>query len=329
MIEFNLPKELIAQYPVAPRDSARLLVYARESKKIIDAVFADLPSYLPKQTTLAINNSKVENCRWLFNDAKTEIFVLEKLDTHTILAMVRPGKAFALGQTLQLTDWLQAETLNIDADGFRTLKLSVSHDDVRLKAFEHIPLPPYIVQNDDLSQQYQTVYAKHLGSKAAPTAGLHFTPQLLQKIRKLHPVAEVTLHVGLGTFAKLTAEQLSHGHLHEEYYAIQPSSADILNTATHITAVGTTTVRTLESRATDNRHFESTTVAASTDILIQPGYKFKSIDALITNFHLPSTSLLLLVEAFIGSEAELQKIYNHAIQNKYRFYSFGDAMLIL
>lgn len=327
MISFELPQELIAQEPASPRDHARLLVYDRTTKVITDAIFKDILHYLPKSSTIVVNDSKVEQCRYLFDDGKTELFVLEKLDTHTVRAMVRPGKRFKLGDNAILTDWLQAEVTAIDADGFRTLKLNMPHDDKRLAAYEHIPLPPYIAQNDSLATEYQTVYAKPLGSKAAPTAGLHFTDGLLAKIQKSHPLAKVTLHVGLGTFAKLTDEQLAAGRLHKEQYEVSPTVAAQLNNAKHITAVGTTTVRTLESNKRSYGNF--TAVKESTDILIQPGYTYNAVDSLITNFHLPSTSLLLLVEAFVGSATELQRVYDHAIANRYRFYSFGDAMLIL
>jgi S-adenosylmethionine:tRNA ribosyltransferase-isomerase len=323
MITFELPEELIAQEPARPRDSARLLVYDRSTRTITDSVFSELNSFLVKDSTLVVNNSKVEHCRWLFNDGKTELFVLEKLDQFTIRALVRPGRKFKLHDTVLLNDWLSAQVTGIDTDGIRTLKLSVMHDDERLKAIEHVPLPPYIAQNDRLAQEYQTIYAKPLGSKAAPTAGLHFTAELLEKTKQQHDYEEVTLHVGLGTFAGLTDENFKTGRLHEEWYEIDDTVAQALRSATHVTAVGTTSVRTLES------WFASGKLAANTSIFIQPGYEFKRVNSLITNFHLPGTSLLLLVEAFVGSESELQRIYNHAISEKYRFYSFGDAMLIL
>ena len=323
MITFKLPNNLIAQEPAHPRDSARLLVYDRTTRKITDAIFRDLPQYLRPKTTLVLNNSKVEHCRWLFDSDKTEIFVLQKLDRHTIRAMVRPGKRFRVGKDYKINEWLSVETLAVDQDGIRTLKLSVQHDDPRLAKYEHVPLPPYIEQNDDLADEYQTVYAKPLGSKAAPTAGLHFTDSVLHKIQESHKIVEVTLHVGLGTFAPLTDQQIAAGKLHEEFYTIENDSLTDLENASHITAVGTTTTRTLESWK------NSGNTAGYTDIFIQPGYKFRAVDSLITNFHLPGTSLLLMVEAFVGSAPELKRIYNHAIANQYRFYSFGDAMLIL
>ena len=323
---FELPDELIAQAPVLPRDHARLLVYDRKTKQITDDYFYNLPKYLPSKTTLVVNNSKVENCRWLF-EGGIEVFVLQKLDMHTITAMVRKGNKFKVGSTMQLTDWLTVETLAIDSDGFRTLRLNVMHDDPRFVDYEHVPLPPYIPQNDDLADEYQTVYAKPLGSKAAPTAGLHFTDELLAKISDDHAIAQLTLHVGLGTFATLTTEQLDSGHLHAELFTVDAENAVKIGNAKHITAVGTTTVRTLETLA--KRGQIGQTANGSTDILIQPPYEFQSVDAMITNFHLPSTSLLLLVGAFIGSREELLRIYDHAIAQKYRFYSFGDSMLVL
>jgi S-adenosylmethionine:tRNA ribosyltransferase-isomerase len=329
MIDFILPKELIAQEPAIPRDSARLLVYNRESKKIIDTVFSELPNYLASNTTLVVNNSKVEHCRWLLDNGKTEIFVLEKLDNHTVRALVRPGKKFRLNETTELNNWLKAETTAIDKDGIRTIKLNVQHDDSRLNSIEHIPLPPYIAQNDLLAEEYQTIYAKPLGSKAAPTAGLHFTKNLINKISESHELLEVTLHVGLGTFAGLTEENLASGKLHKERFEVTKEVARKLKKANHITAVGTTTTRTLESTVQGTSLYSTDGLKGETDIFIQPGYEFKLVDSIITNFHLPGTSLLLMVEAFVGSEEETQRIYNHAISQKYRFYSFGDAMLLI
>ncbi len=333
---FNLPEELIAQAPVHPRDHARLLVYSLTDGSITDDYFYNLPKYLAADATLVLNNSKVENCRWLFDAGRTELFVLEKNDPYTVRAMVRPGRKFKLGTKLPLTEWLQAEVTAIDSEGIRTLRLNVPHNDERLKAYEHIPLPPYIEQNDKLADEYQTVYAKPPGSLAAPTAGLHFTPELLEALKTKHTFAEVTLHVGLGTFAKLTDENLVTGTLHSEHYEITDATAYILNIASHVTAVGTTTIRTLESVRRDAPEFSAG--FGETDTFIRPGYRFKAVDSVITNFHLPSTSLLMLIAAFIADKkgldesaaaAELMRIYRHAIEQKYRFYSFGDAMLLV
>lgn len=323
MIDFTVPEKLIAQTPASPRDGARLLVYDRHSKTITDAVFRDVLDYLPADTTVVVNNSKVEHCRWLFDGGKTEVFVLEKLDTHTIRALVRPGKKFRIGKAVQLTDWLCVETTAIDDEGIRTLKLSVPHDAPKLDEFEHVPLPPYIAQDDDLADEYQTVYAKPLGSKAAPTAGLHFTPVLLDKVKSQRGYQEVTLHVGLGTFASLTEDNYASGTLHEELYEISDTARTVLAKASHVTAVGTTSARTLESWKKTGK------TSGGTDIFIQPGYEFQRVDSMITNFHLPGTSLLLMIEAFVRSKTEMQRIYDYAIAENYRFYSFGDAMLLL
>lgn len=334
--QFDLPEELIAQTPAHPRDHARLLVYRLADGSITDEVFYNLPKYLPESSVLAVNDSKVEQCRWLFDDGKTELFVLEKTDDKTLRAMVRPGRRFKTGASVQLTDWLSAKVISIDTDGIRTLRLNVSHDDRRLKAYEHIPLPPYIAQDDSLADEYQTVYAKPPGSLAAPTAGLHFTPELLDTIGASHAIAQVTLHVGLGTFAKLTEEHLKTNRLHEEWFHISEDAAKVIGGANHVTAVGTTTIRSLESAAAQDGTVRAT--ARPTDIFIRPGYTFKAVDSVITNFHLPSTSLLMLVAAFIADKKgmsepsatkELRRIYEHAIDNKYRFYSFGDATLLV
>lgn len=335
---FELPKELIAQLPASPRDHARLLVYDRKSKKIFDDYFYNLLTYLPNPTLVVANNSKVEHCRMLFEGGKKEIFVLEKANNKTVRALVRPGKQFKLGKTIQLTDSISATVKAVDAEGIRTIEFNESLDHADVVAAQHVPLPPYIAQNDTLASEYQTIYARQLGSKAAPTAGLHFTSELKKKVQQERDWAEVTLHVGLGTFASLTEENLKTGTLHEEWYEVDLQTAKKISQAPHVTAVGTTSVRTLESSKACHLHSnpersfdfaQDDTLGGSTDIFIQPGYNFKRVDSLITNFHLPGTSLLLLVAAFIGSEQELMRIYGHAIKQKYRFYSFGDCMLII
>jgi len=330
MIEFVLPKELIAQEPARPRDHARLLVYDRRTKKITDDYFYNLLQYLPDPTLVVVNNSKVDHCRYLFDNGRREIFALESVNDKTVRALVRPGKVFKLGKTVQLTDKVAVEVTAVDEEGIRTIGFSETLDHPDLVNARHVPLPPYIAQNDELAAEYQTIYAKTNGSKAAPTAGLHFTKELEDRVKKERDWAEVTLHVGLGTFAPLTEKQLKAGHLHEESYEIEPMVAKKIAKAKHVTAVGTTSVRTLESVFLQGVSLQQgDSLQGSTDILIQPGYEFKRVDSLITNFHLPGTSLLLLVEAFLGSEEELISIYNHAIKQKYRFYSFGDAMLII
>lgn len=330
MLDFKLPQELIAQEPAHPRDHARLLVYYFKTGKIIDDYFYNIDKYLSKHTTLVVNDSKVEKCRWIFG--KIEIFVLEKLNDKTVVALVRPGKKFRIGDKIVLAEDIVAEVTAINNDGHRTLRLNVNTDDPRLINYEHVPLPPYIAQNDKLAEEYQTVFADPLGSKAAPTAGLHFTDELLQKISDEHDIAKVTLHVGLGTFANPTEEQIKNKHLHGETYWVDDENHSKIFGASHVTSVGTTSTRTIESIARTDKKTDSTS------IFIQPGDKFEIVDSLITNFHLPGTSLLMLVAALLAdkkslspqaAEDELMRIYNHAIENKYRFYSFGDAMLLV
>ncbi len=325
--DYDLRDELIAQEPVQPRDHARLLVYERDSGEIIDDHFYNLTEYLPKYTTLVLNNSKVEKCRLLFDDGHKEIFVLHTANNRTVKALVRPGKKFKKGETVQLTDTISARILAVDEEGIRTLEMNPPLDDEVYEEYKHTPFPPYIEQNESLSDEYQTVYAKDKGSKAAPTAGLHFTDSLLGEIDKSGiQRAEITLHVGLGTFAPVKSDTIEEHTMHSEWYEIDESTANHLNEARHITAVGTTSVRVLET--TVQRHNRFRRDEGDTDIFIKPGYEFKAVDALITNFHLPKSTLLMLVAAFMSYE-EMRKVYRHAIDQKYRFYSFGDAMLIL
>lgn len=319
--DFDLPEELIAQTPARPRDHARLLVYSRRDKSIKDDLFYNLPAYLPRDTTLVVNNSKVEKCRLQF--AGYEIFVLETINPHMVRALVRPGRKFKQGATVDIQG-LRFTIADVEESGIRTLRLQTPLSDPAYEPYMRTPLPPYIAQDESLADEYQTVYANPLGSKAAPTAGLHFTPHLLEKIKKTYTIAEVTLHVGLGTFAPVKTNNLEEHVMHEELFEINARAARALEVATHRTAVGTTTVRTLESAT---KPFRPQTGATS--IFITPGYSFTATDALITNFHLPRSTLLMLVSAFIGSVDEMHRIYEHAITSRYRFYSFGDAMIIL
>lgn len=317
---FELPKELIAQRPAHPRDHARLLIYDRASKTITDDYFYNLQQYLAPNTTLVVNNSKVEKARLRFG--RIEVFLVETVNNTTAKAMVRPGRRFKRDTTVELAPEITAKVIDIDDEGLRTLVFSVALDDSRLDPYRLTPLPPYIKQDESLADEYQTVYADPLGSKAAPTAGLHFTDDLLGKITKDHQLAEVTLHVGLGTFAPVRDENMASGSLHEEHYAIDEPTASLINQSAHVTAVGTTSARVLESQGKTQKAGNY-----ATDIFIQPGYEFQRVDSLITNFHLPKSSLLMLVAAFMGYE-EMMGLYAHAVKHNYRFYSFGDAMLL-
>jgi len=322
--QFDLPEELIAQTPAKPRDHSRLLVYDRKTGMITDAKFYEILDYLPADSTLVLNNSKVEKARLLFGSI--EIFEVQRVNDKVVEAMVRPGRKFKLGKVVDLGDGISATVQHVHDDGLRTLRFNVPLDDPTIERHRYTPFPPYIEAGEELAPSYQTVYARDEGSKAAPTAGLHFTEELLASIRNGgHPVAEVTLHVGLGTFAPVKTDNIADHKMHHEYYSISEETAEILNRATSRVAVGTTSVRVLESAITDGTYRRST---GSTDIFITPGYKFKGVDALITNFHLPGSTLLMLVSAFAGYQ-ETMRIYKHAIENRYRFFSFGDAMLIL
>ncbi|HKJ32326.1 MAG TPA: tRNA preQ1(34) S-adenosylmethionine ribosyltransferase-isomerase QueA [Balneolales bacterium] len=323
--DYHLPEELIAQEPAHPRDHARLLVYNRESGEITDDYFYNLLNYLHPKTTLVLNNSKVEKVRLLFDNK--EVFIVQSRNNKTVEAMVRPGRKFKLGKTVPLSDEISAKVTNIAEDGLRTLVFNKDLDDPAFKPHRHTPFPPYIKQNEALADEYQTVYARDLGSKAAPTAGLHFTQKLLRDIENAGiRKAEVTLHVGLGTFAPVKTETIEKHHMHSEWFEIDEETAGLLNKAQHLTAVGTTSVRVLESSAKEGRRF--TSQQTDTEIFIKPGYQFKAVDNLITNFHLPKSTLLMLISAFMGYEP-MRRIYDHAIKEKYRFYSFGDAMLII
>lgn len=322
--DFELPKELIAQTPARPRDQARLLVYERTSRRITDDYFYNLDKYLPAGSTIVLNDSKVEKAR--IRIGSTEIFVLQTVDPFTVKALVRPGRRFRTGlhTNLQLgLHRLHVETLSVDEQGVRVLKLDRPLDDPVLAKYRLTPLPPYIAQNEALADDYQTVYAEPLGSKAAPTAGLHFTARQLEQLSAKHEIVRLTLHVGLGTFAPIKSSIDTH-KMHSEEYIVSQATADKLNQSGHITAVGTTSLRVLESLPRPFRE-----ASGQTDIFIKPGHKFNAVDSLITNFHLPKSTLLMLVAAFMGSTDEMQRVYAHAVTDRYRFYSFGDAMLIV
>ncbi len=325
--DYKLPEELIAQSPAHPRDHARLLVYNRESQQIVDDFFYNLGNHLHPNTTLVVNNSKVEKCRLMFDGGKKELFVTSVRNNNTIEALVRPGKKFKNGKEIELANGITAKVTHVADDGIRTLVLPCDLDDPKLEPFKYTPFPPYIAQDESLADEYQTVYAKDSGSKAAPTAGLHFTDELLKKLAGQRiKKSEVTLHVGLGTFAPVKTEKIEEHDMHSEWFQLNKKTAKELSGAKHITAVGTTSVRVLESLASMDREFKPQ--SGETNIYITPGYTFKAVDSLITNFHLPKSTLLMLVSALMGFE-EMHRVYQHAIKEKYRFYSFGDAMLII
>jgi S-adenosylmethionine:tRNA ribosyltransferase-isomerase len=325
--DYNLPEQLIAQKPATPRDHSRLLVYNRSDQSISDDHFYNLRNYLPANTTLVANNSKVEKCRLLFNNGTREIFIINRLNDKHVEALVRPGRKFRAGDTVQITEGVNVEVTAVAEDGIRTLALSHPPDHPVYHPFRATPFPPYIRQDESLSELYQTVYASSEGSKAAPTAGLHFTDRLIRELRESgFGWEEVTLHVGLGTFVPVKVTDPDKHQMHHEWFEVDQATAARLDCAGHITAVGTTSVRVLETMRSFGNSFRP--FRGETDIFIRPGFPFKAVNAMITNFHLPKSTLLMLVAAFTGLD-EMKKIYDHAIQQSYRFYSFGDGMLIL
>lgn len=334
--DYYLPEELIAQTPVYPRDSSRLLVYDRKKDCIEHKTFHDIKSYLKKGDVLVRNNTKVLPAR-LFaftpHGGKVEVLLLKRFDLTEWEVLVKPGKKAKPGAKLVISEELSLEVLsNIEESGGRRVKFFFDgvFEDI-ISRLGEMPLPPYITEKLKDRDRYQTVYANVSGSAAAPTAGLHFTPELLKEIEDMGvEVVDVLLHVGLGTFRPVKVDDVNNHHMHSEYFEVSKESADKINKAKaegrRIIAVGTTSVRTLESAT--NEKGEVVPQKADTEIFIYPGYKFKCVDALITNFHLPKSTLIMLVSALSSREKTLD-IYKTAVEERYRFFSFGDACMIL
>ncbi len=334
---YDLPKELIAQDPLEERSASRLMVLIRRTGEVTHKVFSDILQYLNSGDCLVINNTKVIPAR-LFGvkegtQGKIELLLLKRLQDDVWETLVKPGKKAKPGTKIVFGDGiLTGEILEITEDGNRKIRFFYEgiFEEI-LDRLGQMPLPPYITHQLKDKNRYQTVYAKFEGSAAAPTAGLHFTKELLEQVQSMGvEIAEVTLHVGLGTFRPVKTENILDHHMHSEYYSISQEAAEKINRAKEnggrIIAVGTTSTRTLEAAAdADGRLQEK---SGWTDIFIYPGYEFRVIDGLITNFHLPESTLVMLVSAFAGREAVL-RAYETAVQERYRFFSFGDAMLIL
>ena len=333
---FDLPEELIAQEPLADRASSRLMVVHKDSGKREHRHFRDIKEYLRAGDCLVINNTKVLPAR-LYGErvgtgAAIEILLLVRKDMDTWEVLVRPGKKARPGDRISFGGGkLIAEVLEVIEGGNRIIKFEYEgvFENI-LEELGEMPLPPYIKAELPDQERYQTVYSREVGSAAAPTAGLHFTQELLEKIRnKGVKTAFVTLHVGLGTFRPVKSEEVLDHHMHSELCMMNQQTADILNetkrSGGRVICVGTTSCRTLESLVNDDGSFEAK--SRWTDIFIYPGYTFKAMDALITNFHLPESTLVMLVSAFAGREKVLNA-YNEAVKERYRFFSFGDAMLI-
>ncbi len=333
---YNLPQELIAQVPIKNRDESRLMVLDRSTKKIEDKIFRDIIDYLEPGDCLVRNNTKVIPARLYGKKdtgANVEFVLLKNIEGDIWEAMVRPGNKLHTGAKVIFGDGLlKAEILSATEDGTRKVKFS--YDGIFNEILDKIglmPLPPYIHESLKEKDRYQTVYAKYDGSAAAPTAGLHFTPELLKKIEeKGVSIANVTLHVGIGTFRPVKEKNIEDHHMHTEHYYIKEEDAEKINNAKkngkRVIAVGTTSSRTLETVA-DEKTGLVKACEGDTGIYIYPGYKFKCVDALITNFHLPESTLLMLVSALAGRKF-IMDAYKHAVEEKYRFFSFGDAMFI-
>ncbi len=337
---YELPEELIAQTPSEERDGCRLMVLDRRGGDIQHKIFREVIDYLRPEDMLVVNSSKVIPARLLGKTDKTgsdmELLLLKMLDSGEWETLVRPGKRAKLGAGFDFGGILHATVTDVLDDGNRVVKFDYDTEKYKsvyevLDAVGNMPLPPYITKKLENKSDYQTVYAKEEGSAAAPTAGLHFTEELLRKIKeKGTGYGEVTLHVGLGTFRPVKVEKLEEHLMHSEYFYITDEVAVEINrrraASGRIIAVGTTACRVLESASSDDGTVHA--IRGETGIFIYPGYKFKATDALITNFHLPESTLIMLVSALAGKE-NVMKAYDEAVKNKYRFFSFGDAMLVV
>ncbi len=334
--DYDLPEELIAQDPLEDRSSSRLMVLDRQTGDVEHRHFTDILEYLHPGDCLVINNTKVIPAR-LFGvkedtQAKIEVLLLKRKENDIWETLVKPGKKAKPGTKLVFGDGLlTAEVVDVVEEGNRLIQFH--YDGIFEEILDQLgqmPLPPYITHQLKDKNRYQTVYAKYDGSAAAPTAGLHFTKELLQKVKDMGvDIAEVTLHVGLGTFRPVKVENVLDHHMHSEFYMVSQEAADKINRAKEsghrVIAVGTTSTRTLEAAADENGRLHET--SGWTEIFIYPGYQFKVIDALITNFHLPQSTLVMLVSALAG-RAHVLHAYETAVKERYRFFSFGDAMLI-
>ena len=333
---YDLPEELIAQDPLEDRSASRLMVLDKNTGKIQHHIFKEIVHYLNPGDCLVINDTKVIPARLygakVGTDAKIEVLLLKRKENNIWETLVKPGKKAKIGTRISFGDGLlMGEVVDIVEEGNRLIQFSYDgiFEEI-LDKLGQMPLPPYITHQLKDKNRYQTVYAKHNGSAAAPTAGLHFTPELLEEIKaKGVNIAHVTLHVGLGTFRPVKVEDVTQHHMHSEFYVVEDDQAALINETKKkggkIISVGTTSLRTLESASSDDGILKAG--SGWTDIFIYPGYRFKIVDRLITNFHLPESTLIMLVSALAGKE-HIMEAYEEAVKDKYRFFSFGDAMFI-
>ncbi len=335
--DYDLPEELIAQTPLKDRASSKLLVLNKDTGEISHHHFKNIIDYLEAGDALVINDTKVIPARLIGEKEETkaviEVLLLKNIDDNNWECLTKPAKRVKLGTIVSFGNGLlKAKCIDIGAEGIRTFELI--YDGILYEILDKLgtmPLPPYIHEKLEDQNRYQTVYAKEIGSAAAPTAGLHFTKELLEEIKKKGVrIAPVTLHVGLGTFRPVNVSKIEEHKMHSEYYSLSKETVDILNETRsnykRIFVVGTTSVRVLETVM--NKYGKLTSCSGWTDIFIYPGYQFKIVDNLITNFHLPKSTLIMLISALAGRDKVL-KAYYEAIENKYRFFSFGDSMLII
>ena len=333
---YDLPQELIAQDPLEDRSASRLMVLDKKTGKIQHHIFKEIVNYLNPGDCLVINDTKVIPARLygakVGTDAKIEVLLLKRKENNIWETLVKPGKKAKIGTKISFGEGLLiGEVVDIVEEGNRLIQFTYEgiFEEI-LDKLGQMPLPPYITHQLKDKNRYQTVYAKHDGSAAAPTAGLHFTPELLEEIRdKGVNIAHVTLHVGLGTFRPVKVEDVTQHHMHSEFYVVEEDQAALVNETKKkggkIISVGTTSLRTLESASTEDGILKAG--SGWTDIFIYPGYRFKIVDRLITNFHLPESTLIMLVSALAGKE-HIMAAYEEAVKDKYRFFSFGDAMFI-
>ena len=333
---YDLPEELIAQDPLEDRSASRLMVLDKKTGKIQHHIFKEIVNYLNPGDCLVINDTKVIPARLygakVGTDAKIEVLLLKRKENNIWETLVKPGKKAKIGTKISFGEGLLiGEVVDIVEEGNRLIQFTYEgiFEEI-LDKLGQMPLPPYITHQLKDKNRYQTVYAKHDGSAAAPTAGLHFTPELLEEIRaKGVNIAHVTLHVGLGTFRPVKVEDVTQHHMHSEFYVVEEDQATLINETKKkggkIISVGTTSLRTLESASTEDGILKAG--SGWTDIFIYPGYRFKIVDRLITNFHLPESTLIMLVSALAGKE-HIMAAYEEAVKDKYRFFSFGDAMFI-
>ena len=334
---YELPEELIAQDPLEDRSSSRLLVLDKESGVVSHHVFREIAGYLKEGDCLVINDTKVLPARLIGakegTNAKIEILLLKRRENNIWETLVKPGKKAKIGTKIHFGDGiLSGEVVDVVEEGNRLIQFTYEgiFEEI-LDQLGQMPLPPYITHQLEDKNRYQTVYAAHTGSAAAPTAGLHFTPELLKEIEERGvDIAKVTLHVGLGTFRPVKVDEITDHHMHSEFYQIDEEAAAKINRAKEngkrVICVGTTSCRTVESAADENGRLRA--CSGWTEIFIYPGYRFKVLDCLITNFHLPESTLIMLVSALAGRENVLAA-YEEAVKERYRFFSFGDAMLVI